>query len=335
MRPAFSMVWFVLGCVVAVVPSARAADLTATPAATLPADARSALPPIPRPTPGYFRALLALSSNELDAALARVAEPVREKLRMKLQEYAGLSPGEREARLRATELHWYLAPLMQMSPTNRAAQLNAIPAEYRSLVEERLRQWDALPPETRQIIRQNQWTFRHFVQLQSPPLPHPTHIVKPLPPPAREKLESQWNTWQALPPAKRERMCDRFRGYFELPPKEKERTLSALSDTQRRDMEDTLRAFEKLSPEQRRVCVASFREFADMNPDERIQFLSNAERWKAVSAAERRTWQMLVRTLPPLPPGFAQPPLPPVGQGEKAGAVAPFPTGGSNSPASH
>src|SRR6185436_5663093 len=124
---------------------ARSAELPGAPA---PA-ARAALsfPPLPRPQVTYFRELLSLNPNELDRALASIAEPARKRLQAKLQEYAALSPDERDARLRATELRWYLAPLMRTPPTNRIAQLALVPEDYRTLVEERLKLWDLLPPE--------------------------------------------------------------------------------------------------------------------------------------------------------------------------------------------
>ena len=294
----------------------QSADNPVTQAPTTRTSETAPLPPIPRPQVTYFRELLALSPDDLDQALTGIVEPARNKLRAKLQEYATLGPGEREARLRATELHWHLALLMRMPSTNRDAQLATIPPQYQALVGERLKYWDALPLETKKEFQDNEWTIPYLVRLQSASTPHSN-----LPLELQEKLDKQLAAWLALPPAKRQRICDLFEQFFDLTPGDRQKTLDALSDAERREMEDTLQAFGKLPPEQRRVCVASFRKFANLTPAERAQFLKNAGRWKEMSPDDRRTWRMLVTKLPPLPPDFGKPPLPPGYKGEKA-----FPT---------
>src|SRR5881394_3150820 len=148
MRPTHSIVYLICGCILGNGAFlARCADRAGAPAEITNATARASFPPLPRPQVTYFRELLVLSQGELDRALADIAEPARKRLQAKLREYAALAPDEREARLRATELRWYLAPLMRTPPTNRIAQLALVPDEYRPLVEERLKRWDALTPE--------------------------------------------------------------------------------------------------------------------------------------------------------------------------------------------
>jgi hypothetical protein len=52
-----------------------------------------------------------------------------------------------------------------------------------------------------------------------------------------------------------------------------------------------------------------------MTPEQREQFLKNAERWKAMTPAERQRWRELVRQVPmwpPEPPALDEPPLPPM-----------------------
>jgi len=307
MRPTRYILWLICWTVGAF--PAQSANQAATPAAaTRPA--AHGLPPMPRPEVTYFRELLDLGPAELDGALAAIPEPGRDKLRSKLQEYAALAPDEREARLRATELQWYLTPLMRTPPTNRVAQLAIVPDECRSRVQERLEQWDALTPEIQQVIVKNEWMLRYFLQSRFLAASERATILSSFSPALRQRLEKQLDAWRALPARKRQRICDRFNQYFDLSAREKEKTLNALSDEERRDMENTLRAFEKLPPEQRRVCINSFRKFANMSRDERVQFLKNAEQWKAISPADRETWRSLVAKLPPLPPPPGEPPIP-------------------------
>jgi hypothetical protein len=312
MRPTHPIVWLICGCVaVSGAFPARSADQAGVPAATTNAAAGAQFPPLPKPQVTYFRELLALSPSELERALATIAEPARRRLRAKLQEYAALAIDERESRLRATELRSYLAPLMRTAPTNRAAQLALIPDEYRKLVDEGLKVWDALTPETQGDLQASEWTIRYILQNQSAAAFQKTAITNEPPLPQREKLEQQLTSWFALPPDQRQRTCDRFQQFFELSPREKERILSAFPDAERGEMDKTVQAFEKLAPDQRSLCVSSFGKFASMTPEKRAQFLKNAERWKETPPDDRQTWRTIVTKLPPLPPGFAKPTLPP------------------------
>ena len=302
-----SLFCFGVGCTVVVVqpPDAGAAPTNAS------ADTR--LPPLPPPPIAYFRQLLGLRQVDLDKTLAGIAEPIRTNLQAKLREYAALTADERETRLQATELQWYLGPLMRTAPTNRVAQLALIPDEYRTTVKEWLEQWDALPPDAQ----------KDFLRIQSASATEREETWRGLPLEQREKLEKQLASWSSLPFNQRRRMYDNFQRYFELPPREKERTLGALSEPERQEMEKTLRAFERLPPAQRLACIRSFQKFAEMTPKERAEFLKNAELWKKMSPGDRQTWRMLVTQLPPLPPGFGEPPLPPGFREQKPGAATP------------
>src|SRR6266487_1047970 len=101
MRPTHAIVWLICWCVVGSGAFlARSAERPGASAATTNAAGSVQFPPLPKPQVTYFRELLALSPSELDRALASIAEPARRRLQAKLQEYAALTPDEREARLR-------------------------------------------------------------------------------------------------------------------------------------------------------------------------------------------------------------------------------------------
>jgi hypothetical protein len=304
---------------------ARSAEQPGAPVAITNAAGSVQFPPLPKPPVTSFRELLALGPGELDRALASVAEPARRRLQAKLLEYAALTPAEREARLCATELRWYLAPLMRTPPTNRVAQLALVPDEYRTMVEERLIIWDVLTPAIQTEVRDNEWTIRFIEQFQSASACQKAGITSDLPQPQRERLEQQLASWRALPPAQRQRICDRFQQFFELSPREKGKILSAFPEAERSEMDKTLDAFANLPSEQRGSCVNAFRKFANMTEEERAQFLRNAERWKAMPRDDRQTWRTIVTKLPPLPPGIGTPPLPPGVQGKPQVTPSPSP----------
>jgi len=262
------------------------------------------LPPVPHlESPvDLFRELLAMTLAGRENYLTNRPPAIRARIVAKLREYEALDPNERELRLRATELRWYLLPLLQASPTNRATRLAAIPADLQPLVKNRLQQWQILPPSMQTEFMESERALRYFTHVDSsnsPPLP-----------PGRD-----WAHWNTLSEDQHQKITAQFNQFFELTPLEKKKTLNTLSDAERQQMEKTLEMFGKLPPAQRFTCVRAFTEFAVMSAQEKQDFLKNAQRWSQLSPKERQTWRDLVTHVPewpPLPSALIRPPpLPP------------------------
>jgi hypothetical protein len=303
------------------IPAPAQSDSAPSPAATPP--------PLPtRSSPvAFFRRLLTLTAIERDAELANRPAELQARIAAKLEEYENLAPEERELRLRATELRYYLLPLLRGATTNRAAQLALIPAEHRGLIEDRLLQWDLLPPPLREELLANEAAVRFFTRIHPATPPEPAELLGGVPAEQRPQLQADLERWQALSPEQQETILRRFHTFFELTPAEQAQTLNTLSDEERRAMERTLKDFDRLPATQRVQCMAAFEQFAGLSAAERAQFLRNAERWRNMSPSERQQWRDLVRQLsemPPLPPGVepilphALPPLPPGAGGTAA-----------------
>jgi hypothetical protein len=98
----------------------------------------SHLPPVPmmKSPVDIFRDLLAKTPLERRQSLSNRPPEVQKRLLAKVREYESLKPNDRELRLRATELQWYLQPLMSLAPADRQLRLSMIPEEHRKLVEE-------------------------------------------------------------------------------------------------------------------------------------------------------------------------------------------------------
>jgi len=272
------------------------------------------LPPIPhsKSPVDLFRELLAMTPAERENSLTNRPPGIRDRILTKVRNYEALDPNERELRLRATELRWYLPPLMHEYPTNRVAQLAAVPDDLRPLVKAHLMQWDILPPPLQEEFFESEHALRYFTHVDLP-------ISPPMPPmpsdhgwhqgPAAPDL-AHWNT---LPEDQRQKITAQFNRFFELTPAEKKKTLNNLSDAERQQMEKTLETFGKLPPAQRLKCIRAFTEFAGMSAQEKQDFLKNAQRWSQLSPKERQTWRDLVTHVPewpPLPPAL-MPPVPP------------------------
>ena len=272
------------------------------------------LPPIPhsKSPVDLFRELLAMTPAERENSLTNRPPGIRDRILTKVRNYEALDPNERELRLRATELRWYLPPLMHESPTNRAAQLAAIPDDLRPLVKAHLMQWDILPPPLQKEFFESEHALRYFTHVDlpiSPPMP-------PMPPvlgwhhgPPGPDL-AYWNT---LPEDQRQKITAQFNQFFELTPMEKKKTLNTLSDAERQQMEKTLETFGELPPAQRLKCIRAFSEFAGMSAQEKQDFLKNAQRWSQLSPKERQAWRDLVTHVPEWPslPPALLPPMPP------------------------
>jgi len=249
------------------------------------------LPPMPHlgSPVSYFRQLLMMSPAERNNSLTNRTPEARAIIMAKLREYRALPPDERELRLRATELRWYLVPLMRMAPADRAGRLTQAPPELVDLLNTRLAQWDELPPATQAEFLANDRTVHFFAQ---PPAPAATN-------------------------AEPDKIAGQFNQFFVLTPGEQQRLLGTLSETERARMEKTLKVFEQLPGPKRALCIRNYAKFAGMNSDERAQFLKNADSWSKMSPQERQTWRELIDmvpmwpTLPPVHPALP-PRIPPV-----------------------
>ena len=272
------------------------------------------LPPMPhlKSPVDLFRELLAMTPAERQNYLTNRPPGIRDHILAKVHEYEALDPNERELRLRATELRWYLPPLMHESPTNRAARLAVVPDDLRPLVKAHLMQWDILPPPLQEEFFESEHALRYFTHVELP--------INPPMPPMPQALG-----WRHGPPGpdlahsntlsedQRQKIAAQFNQFFELTPMEKKKALNTLSDAERQQMEKTLETFGKLPPAQRLKCIRAFTEFAGMSAPEKQDFLKNAQRWSQLSPKERQTWRDLVTHVPewpPLPPAL-MPPIPP------------------------
>jgi hypothetical protein len=239
----------------------------------------SLVPPLNQPVVSpvaFFRQLLAMSPAERNAALTNRPPEARARILAKIREYRALDPDERELRLRATELRWWLAPLFKLAPDARAARVAMVPDDFRPIVAARLAQWDALPPDLQKEFLENDKTLHYFSRLE------PTNQSSATP--EQQKIAAQFNQ------------------FFDLTDAEKTAALNSLSAAERATMEKTLASFNQLPVQQRRLCVRNYAKFAGMSGPERAEFLKNAQKWAAMSPKERQSWRDIVEHVPMLPP---------------------------------
>jgi predicted Fe-S protein YdhL (DUF1289 family) len=289
------------------ISSATAQDATGPAASPLSIPRPMLPPPMPvAPSPvDYFRKLLAMSPKERQMALAHKSATVRERIMAKVKEYAALDPDERELRLRATELRWYLMPILQAPPEQRSAQLALVPADIRDLVQSRVMDWEILPPPLQQEFLDNEHIAGYFAALST------TNNNSDESSAPSDAEQARWNAYSDT---ERQAMITQFNAFFDLSAREKQKALGELTDSERAQMQNTLQAFAKLPMNQRVECIHAFGKFANMSRADRAEFLKNAERWSKMTPSERQGWRDLVAHVPewpPLPTDAIMPPLPP------------------------
>lgn len=252
-----------------------------------------------------FRVLLAMRSDARATELAAKPARVREVLSTRLREYDALAPAEREARLRATELHYHLRPLLTTIPLTRPAQLAVVPESFRPLVEERLAAWDKLPAQIQREILTNERLLQAITR------PNVPNAFPPLPPGLEPRVPDNVAHWQTLDAQQREQLLDSFTYYFRLDDNAKTRVVAALPEPKRAAAERTLDQFAQLTTGERAACMTALRQLSQMTQAEQTRFYANAEQWQKMSETERAAWRRVVIEFPPLPPGAGpQPPLP-------------------------
>jgi len=266
-------------------------------------------PPSARSPVETFRELLAMNPAERKQFLAGRPPEIQKQILAKVREYESVGPIRRELRLKATELYYYLWPLMNTLPSNRPPLLALVPQSDRKEIERRLGVWDQFPAGKQQELLTNTAAIRFFTELKTGPPPLP-----PASPAQQAKLDRGILQWQALPLAQQQKITARFKRFFDLTPEEQQEACNTLSEPERRQIERTLYKFENLSTEDRSKAIRAFEKFARLSLEQRRQFLRNVEVWKLMPPDERQNWRDLVNELPqqpPSPPGLEHPPTPP------------------------
>lgn len=179
----------------------------------------------PKSPVAVFREVLAMTPEQRNNWITSRPQNMQDRIEAKIQEYQNLDPDVRELRLRATELHWYLLPLMKLSPTNRAERLAQIPPDTRKIVEDRLQLWDIYPPPMKEELLTNELAVRYFTRPEFGTSAGPNVSAAD-----RQQLNEGIRNWRNLSEDQRRAICERFDQFFNLKPAEKESALKTLPE---------------------------------------------------------------------------------------------------------
>ncbi len=246
-----------------------------------------------------LRQLLVMTPKEQQIFLANKSDEEKHEILAKVDVYKALRPDERELKLKATELRWYLRSFIDTPATNRATLLAAVPTRDRKLVENRLKYWDQLPEEAKKQLQTNQAAEIYF----SLPVPKRIFVLAT----NSEALQQAIQKLETMPEDQRQKILNSFHQIFELTSADKRKIMHQLPEAERQEMKRVLSQYENLPASQREICIESFEKFQNMSFEEQQQFLKNAERWRMMTPSERQQWKSLVEELstsPPAPPEF-------------------------------
>src|ERR1041385_5788510 len=193
-----------------------------------------------------FRQLLAMERDEQEQMLANRTPEEKKEILAKVREYKALKPEQRELKLKATELRWYLQPLLSAPESQRARLLARVPQKDRKLVEDRLYCWDKLPVSARRELQSNEAALVYF----SVPPEQRNSYVSNISPEHLEQVETGIHGLVTMPEGQRQKVLERFNHFFDFKEEEKQKILSSLSETERAQIEKTLKKFAELSPDQ-------------------------------------------------------------------------------------
>jgi hypothetical protein len=268
-------------------------------------------PPLPPSPIATFREWLRQSPEERKVALAKRSDQSRKVIEQKLRDYSAMTPEERDRRLNATELQWYVTRLLKMQKAQRDLAVRQVPVIWQPMVMERLAAWDRMPTSLQREALEHEMVIEYL----SAPADQQAVVLKTLSESERNALAARIDRWRILPATERARLDERVDEFFKMQPEKQQQALNNFSAAERESMEQTLKAFRQLTPSQRELCVRSFAQFAEkfaaMDRTNQIAFLKNAERWQEMSQKERDIWRSVVAVVPPMPPLPAPtPPLP-------------------------
>ena len=246
--------------------------------------------------------MLATNAGGREAWLAAKSAASRAAIEVKLREYEAMPPEQRDQKLRASQISWYLPPLMKMPATNRAAVLVAIPEEDRKIIEMRLGQLSILPPPILAQLTTNQNLLRMIDAGQKTG----SNVLMILSADQRRLAEQVYPVWTNL---------------LMLPPSDLSKRLARLTAADRANMELALNKFgnlttRNLTTQERAQARDGFKKFAELSASEREAFLNSARRWQAMNEKEREVWRNLAVVLRrpsssvgvPMPPPVIQRP---------------------------
>lgn len=272
------------------IPPLRTASLRTSPA----------LPSVKDSPISHIRSLLAAAPEQRQNLLDQHTPNTRAFWERKVTEYAAMDEQVRNRRLRDAQLHWFLMLILRTPSDQRDAKLLEIPETERSLISDRVGEWEDLPADLQMDIMAHLPALKYVGQLASMTR---ADREKALAEATRNgtSAESLSAGWNRLDAERRRAMFMGYQKFFTLEQGRQEKVLAKIPMPQRQTIQSRLEQLENLSPEVRQKCLDALQKYAHMTPEERKLFRTTAERWKQMEPSEHDVWRKVVKRIPPIP----------------------------------
>ncbi|MBN8249843.1 MAG: DUF3106 domain-containing protein, partial [Verrucomicrobia bacterium] len=193
--------------------------------------------------------------------------------------------------------------LLVQSPAEREAFLAQRSPAARALIESKLREFEPLPPDQRELrLRVAELQF-YLSPLLRATMGERPRLIGIAPVEIRPILERRLQTWDATPASRQQALLDsetalsQFVRFQTSDPAALPQVLRGVPEEQRAGVEAQWRRWIALSPDQRARQTEDFQEFLDLRPAERDRVL------RRLSTAERVQMEATLERFRGLPPG--------------------------------
>ncbi|MCW5558269.1 MAG: DUF3106 domain-containing protein [Verrucomicrobiae bacterium] len=193
--------------------------------------------------------------------------------------------------------------LLGKPPADRTAFLAGRSPAARDLIESKLREFEALTPDQRELrLRVAELQFYLSPLLRAPVEERP-RLLGATPAEIRPLLEKRLQTWDATPRSRQQALLDsetalsKFVRFQTSDPAALTQVLRGVPEEQRAELEAQWRRWAALPPDQRERQTSDFQQFLELRPAERERVL------RRISSAERAQMEATLERFRELPPG--------------------------------
>lgn len=231
-----------------------------------------------------FRTILNWSPEERSQFVKKQPANVQRILERKIMEYEALSESQREFRLIATELHFYLDPLLVGNRNIDPSAVQEVPPHLRKYIDQSVGFWNRIKPAHRDLLLAKKEAVSYLISISS----RLYDLEKLMPKPAPE--------W------------DNLYNFLQLPHNKQLSFMKAYQIKPSIEMEKLLVAFQGLEDEEKRNCAHAFVCYLSFPNNLKTQFVDGLAEWSQKKPSERSIWREIASKYPrirpvPVPPG--------------------------------
>lgn len=239
-----------------------------------------------------FRDLLSYSEDQQRAFVIKQAPEIQSILSSKLDEYRNLPSAQREFKLVATELHFYLDPVLKSHENIDRTLFSQAPSHVQHYLNMAVEFWNGLSIPHRDLLLSKKAAVSYLISL------------------SYKSGESQ-----SYDPSKSE--WDGLYSFLLMPSDQQKAFLDSVDVNPSGTINKILTAFENLDEEERKRCAHAFVCYLSFPPQLKKQLNDGLHSWAEKPPIERSLWREIAEKYPkitpiPLPPGMEVSPTAPL-----------------------